>query len=43
MLKRKPIHRNKVNEQVNKKALIWIGVGMVAIIIAMAILLFFNS
>jgi hypothetical protein len=38
MVKRKPIHHKK-QEQINKKALIWIGASAVAIIIIMAILL----
>jgi hypothetical protein len=38
MLKRKPIQRKK-QEQINKKALIWIGVSIGAIVIIMAVLL----
>jgi hypothetical protein len=38
MLKRKPIQRKK-QEQINIKALIWIGVSIGAIVIIMAILL----
>jgi uncharacterized membrane protein len=38
MIKRKPIQRKK-QEEINKKALIWIGVSIAAIIIIMGILL----
>jgi hypothetical protein len=38
MVKRKPMQRKK-QEEVNKKALIWIGASAVAIIIIMAVLL----
>jgi hypothetical protein len=38
MLKRKPIQRKK-QEEINKKALIWIGASIAAIIIIMGILL----
>jgi flagellar basal body-associated protein FliL len=38
MVKRKPIQRKK-QEEMNKKALIWIGVAIVVIIIIMSVLL----
>jgi hypothetical protein len=38
MLKRKPMQRKK-QEEINKKALIWIGVSIGAVVIIMAILL----
>jgi len=41
MLKKKPMHRNR-NDQTNKKALIWIGIVFVIVMIIMAVLLYFN-
>jgi uncharacterized membrane protein len=38
MVKRKPIQRKK-QEEINKKALVWIGVSIAAIIIIMGVLL----
>jgi uncharacterized membrane protein len=42
MVKRKPIQRKK-QEEINKKALIWIGVSIAAIIIIMGVLLTVNN
>jgi hypothetical protein len=44
-VKKKPpvLHKNKQNEAVNKKALIWTGVGIGAIIVLMTILLIVNQ
>jgi hypothetical protein len=42
MVKRKPIQRKK-QEEINKKALIWIGASAGAIIIIMTILLIVYS
>jgi hypothetical protein len=38
MVKRKPIQRKK-QEEINVKALIWVGASIVAIVIIMAVLL----
>jgi hypothetical protein len=38
MVKRKPIHHKK-QEQLNKKALIWIGASFGVIVVVMAVLL----
>lgn len=38
MVKRKPIQRKK-QEEINKKALIWVGASIGAIVIIMAVLL----
>jgi hypothetical protein len=44
-VKKKPpvLQRNKQNEAINKKALIWVGAGIAAIIILMSILLIVNQ
>jgi hypothetical protein len=44
-VKKKPpvLQRNKQNDTVNKKALIWVGAGIAAIIILMTILLIVNQ
>jgi hypothetical protein len=44
-VKKKPpvLHKNKQNEAVNKKALVWTGVGIGAIIVLMTILLIVNQ
>ncbi|MDB5054909.1 MAG: hypothetical protein JWM44_2959 [Bacilli bacterium] len=41
MLKRRPIHKKK-QEQVNIKALIWIGATILVIVVVMAVLLTMN-
>ncbi|WP_223298948.1 hypothetical protein [Paenibacillus darwinianus] len=38
-----PTMKQKPKEEVNRKALIWIGVSIAAVVIAMALLLIFNG
>ncbi|WP_314003230.1 hypothetical protein [uncultured Paenibacillus sp.] len=38
-----PAMKRKPKEEVNKKALIWIGASIAAVVVAMALLLIFNG
>lgn len=42
MVKRKPLQRKK-QEEINKKALIWVGASVAAIVVIMAVLLIVYS
>jgi len=41
MLKKRPIQRKHV-EETNKKALLWIGIAFVVVVIIMGTLLYYN-